>query len=393
MNPLLIFAVTATGVAANVLPAAVLPEILADVGSSPSVAGVFLGAGTLPGILIAPLIGLLADRWGRRALLVPCLILVAVAGVLHAAASSLPVLLALRLGQGIGSAGLINLAVVLIADHWESSERVRMLGRNAAFLTVSLASLPFVGGAITEAAGWRGLFLLFGLSGGLAVWAGHELADTSVTKAGRRSFWGQAAEVRGLLTSKPALAAMLGTMTTLALLFGAVLTIVPVVGVLEYGLDPTSRGLLMGLPTIGTLGAALQLRRGVAAIGQAKVLVVAAGALSVALVALAVARTVLAVAVALVLYGFGHGWSVPSFQNVLASQARSGQVATALSLQAGFTRLGQTVGPVVASGVYGTWGGGGGFSTFAVLAAALVPLGLLATHPERAHTPARDTSS
>lgn len=392
VNPALIFAVTATGVAANVLPAAVLPEILAAVGSPPSAAGIFLGAGTLPGILIAPLIGLGADRWGRRALLVPCLTLVSVSGVLHAATGSLPVLLALRLAQGVGSAGLINLAVVLIADHWKGDDRVRMLGRNAAFLTVSLATLPFIGGAVTEAADWRAMFLLFGLSGALALWAWRELSGEAQGLDRQRALRDQAKAMLELLTSRSVLSAMLGTMTTLALLFGAVLTIVPVIGVLEYGLDPSSRGLLMGLPTVGTLGAALQLRRGVVAFGQAKVLVVAAGSLAVALIALALSGTVAAVGIALVLYGFGHGWAVPSFQNVVAGEARTGRIATALSLQAGFTRLGQTIGPVVGAGAYGAWGGGGSFGIFALLAGLLVPLGLLATRGSSARIPVRDPS-
>ena len=61
----------------------------------------------------------------------------------------------LRLLQGIGSAGLINLAVVLIGDHWTGLERARLVGQNAAILTVSLAVFPPLGGLLTELGGWR----------------------------------------------------------------------------------------------------------------------------------------------------------------------------------------------------------------------------------------------
>ena len=64
-------------------------------------------------------------------------------------------LLLCRLLQGVGSAGLINLAVVLIGDHWTGLERARRVGQNAAVLTVSLAVFPPIGGALTQLGGWR----------------------------------------------------------------------------------------------------------------------------------------------------------------------------------------------------------------------------------------------
>src|SRR3546814_15254577 len=72
------------------------------------------------------LIGVLADRHGRRAVVVPCLIGFGVFGLLSALAPTFNALLLLRLLQGIGSAGLINLAVVLIGDHWDRSEERRV---------------------------------------------------------------------------------------------------------------------------------------------------------------------------------------------------------------------------------------------------------------------------
>ena len=57
-------------------------------------AGVFVAAGTLPGIVMAPVIGVLADRFGRRAVLVPCLVAFGVFGLLSALAPTFPALLA-----------------------------------------------------------------------------------------------------------------------------------------------------------------------------------------------------------------------------------------------------------------------------------------------------------
>lgn len=117
--PWLIFSITLTGIAANPLISPSIPDILAGLGASAGSAGLLIGALTLPGIVLAPVIGLLADRYGRREVLVPCLVLFGISGGLGAAAPSVGALILLRLLQGVGSAGLVNLAVVLIGDHWE----------------------------------------------------------------------------------------------------------------------------------------------------------------------------------------------------------------------------------------------------------------------------------
>jgi MFS family permease len=72
---------------------------------------------------MAPVVGVLADRYGRRAVLVPCLVGIGTFGLISALAPTFELLLLAWLLQDIGAAGLINLAVVLIGDHWTGIER------------------------------------------------------------------------------------------------------------------------------------------------------------------------------------------------------------------------------------------------------------------------------
>ena len=153
--PLLIWSITLTGITANTLVSPVLPDIVAEFGRDDSAAGLVVAAASLPGVLAAPVIGVLADRLGRRNVVVPCLAIFGVMGALAALAPSYWVLVAARFLMGIGTAGLINLAVVLIGDHWEGSERIRQVGRNAAVLTAGLALLPLTSGLLAAAGGWR----------------------------------------------------------------------------------------------------------------------------------------------------------------------------------------------------------------------------------------------
>ena len=73
-------------------------------------------------------------------------------------------LLAARFVQGFGSAGLINLAVVLISDHFEGIERTHWIGRNSSALILALALFPVLSGLITDAFGWRWALAPYGLS-------------------------------------------------------------------------------------------------------------------------------------------------------------------------------------------------------------------------------------
>ncbi|MGV3760793.1 MAG: MFS transporter [Actinomycetota bacterium] len=119
---MLVFSITITGILANTLVVPAIPDILDAFDRPDSSAGLFVAAGTLPGIVMAPVIGVLADRHGRRAVLVPCLVAFGLFGVLNGLSPTWEALLLLRLLQGVGGAGLINLAVVIISDHWSGIE-------------------------------------------------------------------------------------------------------------------------------------------------------------------------------------------------------------------------------------------------------------------------------
>ena len=169
---LLIFAITVTGILNNTLIGPSIPDILDDLGRSESGAGFIVAAGSLPGVVVAPIIGLLADRYGRRRVLTPCLLAFAGFGLVAASAPTFEVLVGARLLQGFGTAGLINLAVVLISDHWDGEQRTALIGRNAAVLTLALALAPSIGGVIADLAHWRVALMLYGVGvpAAAAVW-------------------------------------------------------------------------------------------------------------------------------------------------------------------------------------------------------------------------------
>ena len=82
----LIFSVTLIGIMGNALLSPAIPDVLAEFGEPDSSAGILVASMSIPGVFVAPVIGLLADRLGRRNVLVPCLALFGIGGIFAATA-------------------------------------------------------------------------------------------------------------------------------------------------------------------------------------------------------------------------------------------------------------------------------------------------------------------
>ena len=366
----LIFTITITGILANTLVGPAIPDILDAFEVPDTRAGVFVAAGTLPGIVVAPIIGLLADRFGRRAVLVPCLVSFGAFGLLSAFAPSFEALIVLRLLQGIGSAGLINLAVVLIGDHWDGLERARRVGQNAAILTLSLAVFPPFGGLLTELGGWRLSFAPYaiGLATAALIW--RRLPGT---RPDTGSTIREQLRATGAVARQPV---VLGTIsigfTIFMLIFGLFLTTLPVHLHQEFGMSAGARGLVIAVPAITSTISALNLGRLRGSLGAVKLLVGASVLFVIAFTGIGFADTLALLLVGALVYGFGEGVFIPTLQDVVAGASPAAQRGAIVAVWVGAARAGQTVGPLGAGAVYGAIGTSATFLVGAAIAGGIV---------------------
>lgn len=135
----------------SVTPA--FPTIVRELGISSGQVGLLITFFTLPGIVMTPLLGILSDRYGRKNILVPALLLFGLAGGACAFARDFDLLLALRFFQGMGAAALGTLNVTVIGDIYDGRERSSALGYNSSVLSVGTASYPAIGGLLATL-GW-----------------------------------------------------------------------------------------------------------------------------------------------------------------------------------------------------------------------------------------------
>lgn len=343
---LVIVSITLTGIMANTLVTPAAPDIVDDLGVGRGAIGLLLAAATAPGIFLAPVIGVLADRYGRRQVVVPCLVLFGIAGGSAAFAPNFEVLIALRLLQGVGAAGLINLAVVIIGDHWDGPERARMIGRNAAALTASIAVLPPLGGLLAALGGWRWTFAPY--------WVGLVTA-VAVLRYLRRSERGTGTLAEQLRRTAPyvrmpvVLGAMAMAFVLFVLIFGAFLTVLPVHLKDEFRADAALRGLVLAVPAVTSTLTALNLGRLRSRFGSGPLLAAGALLLAAGLVVLGAAPTLPILLVGPLVYGFGEGLMIPTLQDKVAAVPPASSRGAVVATFVGVTRLGQTVGPVAAA--------------------------------------------
>jgi MFS family permease len=135
-----------------------MPFRLLELGASRAAAGSFLTVYTWASALSAPLTGALADRWGRRRMLLWAAIAFAVFSLLYGLVRSLPLLLAVGALHGVFWSGMLSASGALAADAIPLARRTEGLGVYGMAPTAAIAVAPAVGLAVYRL-GWLALAL------------------------------------------------------------------------------------------------------------------------------------------------------------------------------------------------------------------------------------------
>ena len=121
---------------------------------------------TLPALFVAfcaPLIGGLADRYGRLRLLAGSILLYGFSGISGLFVDSLPALLVGRAALGIAIGGIMTLTTALVGDYFTGSERERYLGLQQAFTGIGGVAFVAAGGLLADYH-WRAPFAIYAVA-------------------------------------------------------------------------------------------------------------------------------------------------------------------------------------------------------------------------------------
>lgn len=338
----------------SVMIAPMLPKITAEFAAidpkSVELIPLVVAGPALAIALFAPLAGLLADRLGRKSMLLIGSLLYAVFGVMPAFLADLTHILISRMLFGCAEAIIMTCCTTLIADYWQPAERMRYISRQVVTIGI-VGALFFVIGGVAGEGSWRTPFFLY-------------LAPIVLLPAIMLLLWepdrrkedieGPARAQSGLWLTVTAAYFLIFTGMVTSFI-AAVMT--PNV-LVAMGVTSTSLiGAAAGLSILSTLGGSIAWPGLRDRIGVAGVNAFLVATMGVGLFILALASSYPMVLLAMLVQGFGAGFLVANASLPLLVKLPPRLRARGVGGFASFLYLGQFASPFIVMALAGPFGG------------------------------------
>ena len=373
-NLQIIFCVTLMAVlgVATITPA--FPKIVQELKISLQDVGLLITVFTFPGIILTLVLGVLADRFGRKKILIPSLMLFGIAGGACALVRDFNLLLIVRFFQGIGAASLMSLNVTIIGDLYSGKERATAIGYNASVLSVGTASYPAVGGALAML-GWYYPFLLSFIAIPVGLLVLFSLKNPEPKKEEHLKEY--LSNVWQSIKNRQVVGLFIATVITFIIFYGAYLTYFPLLIGHSFGASPLIIGLIVASMSLTTAFTSSQLGKLAKVYSERNLLKAAFIIYALAFVIIPFVPNLWALLIPTLILGVAHGISNPSRLILLAGLAPIKHRAAFMSISATVLRLGQTLGPLLMGAIFGIWGMGGPFYVAAGFSIAMFTLAVI----------------
>lgn len=228
----------------------VLPAYARSFGLGASGVGLVLGSYGLARFIANVPAGQLAERHGRRIVIIAGTAITSVASALIASATNLPQLLIYRLLAGLGAATVLTGGQIMVGDIATTDNRGRLMSVYQGFFLVGVSLGPAPGGLLADHFGLRAPFIAYAVFSAAA--CGVALLLIRETKPRGGASGTRAAQepeattgdgsLRGVVWSAPFL--LIGAVSFVQFLArtGALFTVVPLLGTEQIGLSASRVG-------------------------------------------------------------------------------------------------------------------------------------------------------
>ncbi|UXN69220.1 MFS transporter [Devosia neptuniae] len=242
--------ITATSVVTLNMIVPSLTNIARDLDADYALVSLALGGYLAVTAAVQLSVGPLADRIGRRPVLLVALAVFTLASLGCAMAQNVWMLLAFRMLQAAVVSGYV-LSLAIVRDTNEGSDAARLLGRISMAMALAPMLGPMLGSVLDAAFGWRMIFVLYAVAGaGLLCLAWADVGETirPSAKPGERRL--------STLLSKPvfwsyALCTAFSTGAFYIFLAGA-----PLIATAVFGIGTAELGMFVGSITAGFIAGA-----------------------------------------------------------------------------------------------------------------------------------------
>lgn len=172
----LLMALNAFGIDA-ILPA--LDALASDLGVEGNARQFVIGVYLLTAGMGALVPGALADRFGRRPILLGAILVYIVLSIMSALAPTYDALIAVRAAQGFFAAGIIALPPAIIRDRVGGDKMARMMSLIFVIFLMVPAVAPTIGEAILQVGNWRAIFGFMAVLGvAVGAWVHFRLPES-----------------------------------------------------------------------------------------------------------------------------------------------------------------------------------------------------------------------
>lgn len=334
----------------------VLDSLIEPLGSTPSDIGLVMSLFTGPAVIMIPLAGALADRVGRKPILIAGLIVFGLAGSAIAFTTDFTLVLTLRAVQGIGFAALTPIIITSIGDLYDGSKETTAQGLRFTGSGVTQVVFPLLAGSLVTIA-WNYPFFLYAITLPIAIlvylWFdeptdGIETAqaatDSSTVTPGLRSLY--------QLLRQRRVAGMIIARTLPIVVWIAFLTYNSIIVIQIIGGTPMEAGLLVALGSLTYAGSASQAGRLLNLFGNWFHLLVGTHVfLGVGFVILIFAPSFPIAGLAVIISGIGFGITLSLYRSLITGFAPQTLRGGLVSIAEAGGRLSATVTPILMGAV------------------------------------------
>jgi len=331
-------------------------------------------------MIASPIWGSLADRFGRKMMLVRATAAGAILAALMGLATSPMQLIIIRIAQG-ALCGTMGAAMTLVSTETPEKNLATGVGSLQTAQYVGMAIGPLIGGVLADAAGYRSVFPIasaFIAAALLGILFGvREMHKAKPIRA--RARVNSPKGIRGVVSQTAILLILALGSTSFAL---SVLSPIIPLYIQSLVTDPnrlaTIAGAMTSASAVSTAVAALGIGRLADRIGLKKVLVACVTGVALIFIPQGLVNDPWQLLLLRALQGMFIGGILPTANALLAVSTPHENRGTVFGLTASAQSGGNALGPVVGAAVAGSWGLTSGFyltaGIFGVLAAALAVL-------------------
>ena len=325
------------------------PRIIEALNISETEVGMLIVAFTIPGVFLTPFIGVLADRFGRKRILVPSLLLFGLAGGACGLVNEFDILIALRVLQGVGAASLSTLNLTVLGDLYHGERRAAAIGLNASVVNVAVAAYPLLGGALATFAWNYPFFLpLVAIPIGLIVLFGLNNPEPR-SRESLRQYLGSAL---GYLRNIKVISACIASVIVFVVVYGPYQTYLSLYLADSFKASPFLIGVILSTSAVTSALVSSQLGKIVKLIALPDLIRLGFVLQAASMALLPFLPRVELMLISTFILGLGMGVLLPGLVTYIAGVAPLEYRAAVMSINSTMLRLGQTLGPLIFGLVY-----------------------------------------